>query len=136
MLEVQEERPAAATATATHFGKKERERARKEREEGKDGRSLGPSAGPRTGRAKSTGLAAHTHSHAHTHSPHQHLSPPIVALGSPSMHSSNPKVRNSPTANTQRWVVYEVKSTSPKSRPFCVLDYPAGCFHQTLHHLL
>ncbi|MFT7799487.1 B-cell CLL/lymphoma 9 protein [Arapaima gigas] len=100
MLEVQEERAAAA-----HFTKKER--AKKEREEAKDSRSSN-SAGPRNPRA----APAHTKA---TPSPHQHLTPPAASLGSPSMHSSNPKVRNSPSANTQ---------SSPKSKQEAMVRSP------------
>ncbi|XP_010884336.3 LOW QUALITY PROTEIN: B-cell CLL/lymphoma 9 protein [Esox lucius] len=112
MLEVQEER-----ATAGNFSRKER--ARKEREEaGPDiGRannsnpsSLAPNTapvgtGPRNPRAKARPSA----------SPHQHLNPPSVSLGSPSMHSSNPKVRNSPSANTQ---------SSPKQKQEAMVRSP------------
>ncbi len=112
MLEVQEERPAA-TATATTAatagnasGRKER--AKERQEEGQDCSSpvATPNSGPRSTRAKATPTSTHTHSHTHTHtsSPHQHSTAPAsVALGLTSMHSSNPKVRNSPSANTQRW---------------------------------
>ncbi|XP_018614836.1 B-cell CLL/lymphoma 9 protein isoform X3 [Scleropages formosus] len=101
MLELQEER-----AEAAHFPK--RERAKKDQEEAKDSRNC--SAGsrkPRTGtpHAKAT----------HTISPHQHLTPPCTSLGSPSMHSSNPKVRNSPSANTQ---------SSPKSKQEAMVRSP------------
>ncbi|KAJ8004175.1 hypothetical protein DPEC_G00156050 [Dallia pectoralis] len=116
MLEVQEER-----ATAGNFSRKER--AKKEREEaGPDiGRSnsINPSfnnsslapnpapvgTGPRNPRAKAKPSA----------SPHQHLNPPSVSLGSPSMHSSNPKVRNSPSANTQ---------SSPKQKQEAMVRSP------------
>lgn len=116
MLEVQEERPTAAatvTASATTAatgtagnasGRKER--AKERQEEGRDCSSpvATPNAGPRSARAKTTPSTTHTHSHRHTPSPHQHsTSPASVAPGLTSMHSSNPKVRNSPSANTQRW---------------------------------
>ena len=96
MLEVQEERPAAAGAAATHFNKKER--GKKEREDAKDGRggpggAGGPGAGPRNVRAKAP--------LSHAGSPHQLITPPCsVVLGAPSMHAS--RLKNSPTANTQR----------------------------------
>ncbi|PWA31234.1 hypothetical protein CCH79_00002683 [Gambusia affinis] len=95
MLEVQEERPAAAGTAATHFTKKER--AKKEREEAKDGRGnlsniTNPVSGSRNVRAK----AALTH----TGSPHQLITPPCsVVLGAPSMHSN--RLKNSPSTNTQ-----------------------------------
>ena len=98
MLEVQEERPAAAGTAATHFNKKER--GKKEREEAKDGRgnlsNIGnPVPGSRNVRAKAP--------LAHTGSPHQLITPPCsVVLGAPSMHSN--RLKNSPSTNTQRWV--------------------------------
>ncbi|KAK1902540.1 B-cell CLL/lymphoma 9 protein [Dissostichus eleginoides] len=95
MLEVQEERPAAAGTAATHFNKKER--GKKEREEAKDGRgnlsNIGnPAPGSRNVRAKAP--------LAHTGSPHQLITPPCsVVLGAPSMHSN--RLKNSPSTNTQ-----------------------------------
>ncbi|KAJ4932916.1 hypothetical protein JOQ06_029754 [Pogonophryne albipinna] len=95
MLEVQEERPAAAGTAATHFNKKER--GKKEREEAKDGRgnlsNIGnPVPGSRNVRAKAP--------LAHTGSPHQLITPPCsVVLGAPSMHSN--RLKNSPSTNTQ-----------------------------------
>lgn len=96
MLEVQEERPAAAGTAATHFSKKER--GKKEREEAKDGRgnlsNIGnPVAGSRNVRSKAP--------LTHTGSPHQLITPPCsVVLGAPSMHSN--RLKNSPSTNTQR----------------------------------
>jgi len=98
MLEVQEERPAAAGTAATHFNKKER--GKKEREEAKDARgnlsNIGnPVPGSRNVRAKAP--------LTHAGSPHQLITPPCsVVLGAPSMHSN--RLKNSPSANTQRWV--------------------------------
>ncbi|KAG7463370.1 hypothetical protein MATL_G00175840 [Megalops atlanticus] len=88
MQEVQEER------AATYFSK--RERAKKER----------PS---------SSTCAKATRTPTPTPSPHQHLTPPSASLGSPSMHSSNPKVRNSPSASTQ---------SSPKSKQEAMVRSP------------
>ncbi|XP_036396473.1 LOW QUALITY PROTEIN: B-cell CLL/lymphoma 9 protein-like [Megalops cyprinoides] len=111
MLEVQEER-------AAHFSKKER--AKKEREEPKDGRPASSSSSSGSS-SSSTGLRSSRSGQAHakatpTPSPHQHLTPPTAAsLGSPSMHSSNPKVRNSPSANTQ---------SSPKSKQEAMVRSP------------
>ncbi|XP_048834647.1 B-cell CLL/lymphoma 9 protein isoform X3 [Brienomyrus brachyistius] len=63
-----------------------------------------------------TPVQAHAHTKATpTASPHQHLTPPSASLGSPSMHSSNPKVRNSPSANTQ---------SSPKSKQEAMVRSP------------
>lgn len=96
MLEVQEERPAAAGTAATHFGKKER--GKKERDEAKDGRgnlsSIGnPAPGSRNVRAKAP--------LPHTGSPLQLITSPCsVVLGAPSMHSN--RLKNSPSTNTQR----------------------------------
>lgn len=96
MLEVQEERPAAAGTAATHFNKKER--GKKEREETKDSRgnlsNIGnPVPGSRNVRAKAP--------LSHTGSPHQLITPPCsVVLGAPSMHSN--RLKNSPSTNTQR----------------------------------
>ncbi|XP_046902366.1 B-cell CLL/lymphoma 9 protein isoform X1 [Hypomesus transpacificus] len=97
MLEVQEERAAAAGPAATHFNKKER--GKKEREDAKDGRgNLGnignavPGSGSRNVRAKAP--------LAHTGSSHQLITPPCsVVLGAPSMHAN--RLKNSPSANTQ-----------------------------------
>ncbi|XP_034741130.1 B-cell CLL/lymphoma 9 protein isoform X2 [Etheostoma cragini] len=95
MLEVQEERPAAAGTAATHFSKKVR--GKKEREEAKDGRgnlaNIGnPVPGSRNVRTK----AALTH----TGNPHQLITSPCsVVLGAPSMHSN--RLKNSPSTNTQ-----------------------------------
>ncbi|MEQ2183732.1 hypothetical protein GOODEAATRI_001028 [Goodea atripinnis] len=95
MLEVQEERPAAAGTAATHFSKKER--GKKEREEAKDGRGnlsniTNPVSGSRNVRAKAP--------LTHTGSPHQLITPPCsVVLGAPSMHSN--RLKNSPSTNTQ-----------------------------------
>ncbi|XP_042573365.1 B-cell CLL/lymphoma 9-like protein isoform X1 [Cyprinus carpio] len=125
MLEVQEERPAAATATATTAatgttgnasGRKER--AKERQEEGQDCSSpvATPNTGPRSTRAKATPTTTHTHTHTYTPSPHQHSTAPAsVALGLTSMHSSNPKVRNSPSANTQ---------SSPKSKQEAMVRSP------------
>ena len=96
MLEVQEERAAAAGPAATHFNKKER--GKKERDEAKDGRgNLGnignavPGSGSRNVRAKAP--------LAHTGSSHQLITPPCsVVLGAPSMHAN--RLKNSPSANT------------------------------------
>ncbi|XP_064183720.1 B-cell CLL/lymphoma 9 protein isoform X2 [Anguilla rostrata] len=124
MLELHDDRAAAAAAAAAaHFGKKER--PKKEREEAKDGRpssttssssssssSASVSAVPRSTRAKAAPTATPTATP--TPSPHQHLTPPSASLGSPSMHSSNPKVRNSPSANTQ----------SPKSKQEAMVRSP------------
>ncbi|XP_024265014.1 B-cell CLL/lymphoma 9 protein [Oncorhynchus tshawytscha] len=105
MLEVQEERPAAAGGTAaTHFSKKER--GKKEREEAKDGRgnlgNIGNSALGSGGRGNGRGKAPHTH----TGSPHQLITPPCsVVLGAPSIHHN--RLKNSPSTNTQ----------SPKPKP-------------------
>ncbi|KAL1281911.1 hypothetical protein QQF64_000714 [Cirrhinus molitorella] len=130
MLEVQEERPAAAaaataTATTTATGTTgnasgRKERAKERQEEGQDCSSpvATPNTGPRSTRAKATPTTTHTHSHTHTHtpSPHQHSTAPAsVALGLTSMHSSNPKVRNSPSANTQ---------SSPKSKQEAMVRSP------------
>lgn len=115
MLEVQEERAGAAAATVgtgTASGTAPGATARKERakdrqEEGQDcsGPAAATNAGSRSARAKAAPAAhSHTHTHSHTPSPHQHTTASAsVALGLSSMHSSNPKVRNSPSANTQRW---------------------------------
>ncbi|XP_028835121.1 B-cell CLL/lymphoma 9 protein isoform X2 [Denticeps clupeoides] len=114
MLESQEERTessgtgalGAGTATTGAFGRKERAR---EREEGHDSRS--------SPAARSTRAKAAVSSHAHTHttpSPHQHSNTPPVSLGLSSMHSSNPKVRNSPSTNTQ----------SPKSKQEAMVRSP------------
>ncbi|KAL4657002.1 B-cell CLL/lymphoma 9 protein-like isoform X1 [Arapaima gigas] len=101
MLELQDERAAAA-----HFPK--RERAKKEREEAKDSRNY--STGPRKSRAGATHAKA-----TPTLSSHQHLTLPCTSLGSPSMHSSNPKVRNSPSTNSQ---------SSPKSKQEAMVRSP------------
>ncbi|XP_041115309.1 B-cell CLL/lymphoma 9 protein-like isoform X1 [Polyodon spathula] len=93
MLEVQEERSA-------HFNKK------KEHDEAKDGRE----------RRSVSQRNPRTVQKAHA-SPHQHLSHSSVSSGSPSMHSSNPKVRNSPSANTQ-------SSSSPKSKQEAMVRSP------------
>ncbi|KAJ8389739.1 hypothetical protein AAFF_G00114450 [Aldrovandia affinis] len=98
MLEVPEER-AAAAAVPAHFSRKER--AKKEREEAQASSS----------HAKAPPTATATA----TPSPHQHPTPPSVSLGSPSMHSSNPKVRNSPSANSQ---------SSPKSKQEAMVRSP------------
>uniref|UniRef100_A0AAV2JXP0 B-cell lymphoma 9 beta-catenin binding domain-containing protein n=1 Tax=Knipowitschia caucasica TaxID=637954 RepID=A0AAV2JXP0_KNICA len=94
MLEVQEERPAAAGSAATHFNKKER--GKKDREDAKDRNlsNLGnPVQGSRNARAKGTLTA-------HSGSPHQLITSPCsVVLGAPSMHSN--RLKNSPSTNTQ-----------------------------------
>ncbi|TRY68069.1 hypothetical protein DNTS_034797 [Danionella cerebrum] len=120
MLEVQEERPAAATgSTGNASGRKDR--AKERQEEGQDSSSPVSTpnpTGPRSTRAKATpsGAHSHTHAHGHTPSPHQHsTAPAAVALGLTSMHSSNPKVRNSPSANTQ---------SSPKSKQEAMVRSP------------
>ncbi|CAN9497671.1 unnamed protein product [Ophioblennius macclurei] len=95
MLEVQEERPAAAGTAATHFSKKER--GKKERDETKDGRGnlsniVNPVPGSRNVRTKPP--------LTHTGSPHQLITSPCsVVLGAPSMHSN--RLKNSPSTNTQ-----------------------------------
>ncbi|KAJ8350177.1 hypothetical protein SKAU_G00253070 [Synaphobranchus kaupii] len=89
MLEVQEER----AAVAAHFSRKER--AKSEREDAPADRSSRTKALP-------------------TATP-SHLTPPSASLGSPSMHSSNPKVRNSPSENTQ---------SSPKSKQEAMVRSP------------
>ncbi|XP_029567763.1 B-cell CLL/lymphoma 9 protein [Salmo trutta] len=112
MLEVQEERPAAAGGTAaTHFSKKER--GKKEREEAKDGRgnlgNIGNSAPGSGGRGNGRGKAPHTH----TGSPHQLITPPCsVVLGAPSIHHN--RLKNSPSTNTQ----------SPKPKPEVMVRSP------------
>ena len=99
MLEVQEERPAAAGTAATHFNKKER--GKKERDEAKDGRAnLGNIGNPVSG-AGSRNVRGAKAPLAHTGSPHQLITPPCsVVLGAPSMHST--RLKNSPSTNTQR----------------------------------
>ncbi|KAJ8255543.1 hypothetical protein COCON_G00194070 [Conger conger] len=96
MLEVQEER----AAVAPHFGRKERPKseganAQSERRDGPADR------GPR---AKAPPAAAPAHP-----------APPSAASGSPSMHSGNPKVRNSPSENSQ---------SSPKSKQEAMVRSP------------
>ncbi len=59
-----------------------------------------PHTGPRSTRAKATPTSTHTHSHTHT--PHLQSPPALYCsclcrTGLTSMHSSNPKVRNSPS---------------------------------------
>ncbi|KAJ8246672.1 hypothetical protein GJAV_G00254120 [Gymnothorax javanicus] len=105
MLELHEDR---AAGVAARYGKKER--PRKEREEGKDGPPAGSSSAPRNTRAKATPPTA-TPTATPTPSPQQHL----TSLGSPSMHSSNAKVRSSPSANAQ---------SSPKSKQEAMVRSP------------
>lgn len=94
MLELQEGR--------THFNK--RERNKKEKDEQKDNTD------------KSTSQKTHLKSP----SPPKNLASPTasvtVSSGSLSMHSSNPKVRNSPSGNTQ---------SSPKSKPEVMVHPPS-----------
>ncbi|KAM9454430.1 B-cell CLL/lymphoma 9 protein isoform 1-T3 [Clarias gariepinus] len=127
MLEVQEERAGAAAAaagTGTASGTAPGATARKERakdrqEEGQDcsGPAAAANAGSRSARSKATPAThSHTHTHSHTPSPHQHTTASAsIALGLSSMHSSNPKVRNSPSANTQ---------SSPKSKQEAMVRSP------------
>ncbi|XP_040278954.1 B-cell CLL/lymphoma 9 protein isoform X2 [Bufo bufo] len=94
MLELQEGR--------THFNK--RERNKKEKDEQKDNTD------------KSTSQKAHLK----PPSPPKNLASPTASVtassGSLSMHSSNPKVRNSPSGNTQ---------SSPKSKPEVMVHPPS-----------
>ncbi|XP_072254438.1 B-cell CLL/lymphoma 9 protein isoform X2 [Pyxicephalus adspersus] len=96
MLELQEGR--------AHFNK--RERNKKEKDEQKDNTD------------KSTSQK-NIRSHLKTPSPPKNLASPTasvtVSSGSLSMHSSNPKVRNSPSGNTQ---------SSPKSKPEVMVHPP------------
>ncbi|KAM5179752.1 B-cell CLL/lymphoma 9 protein isoform 2-T3 [Mantella aurantiaca] len=96
MLELQEGR--------AHFNK--RERNKKEKDEQKDNTD------------KSTSQK-NLRSHLKTPSPPKNLASPTasvtVSSGSLSMHSSNPKVRNSPSGNTQ---------SSPKSKPEVMVHPP------------
>ncbi|XP_072300626.1 B-cell CLL/lymphoma 9 protein [Eucyclogobius newberryi] len=94
MLEVQEERPAAAGSAATHFNKKER--GKKDREDAKD-RNLSNLGNPVQGSRNARAKAPLT---AHSGSPNQLITPPCsVVLGAPSMHST--RLKNSPSTNTQ-----------------------------------
>ncbi|KAM4796350.1 B-cell CLL/lymphoma 9 protein isoform 2-T3 [Rhinophrynus dorsalis] len=97
MLELQEGR--------AHFNK--RERNKKEKDEQKDNTD------------KSTSQKA-LRTHLKTPSPPKNLASPTasvtVSSGSLSMHSSNPKLRNSPSGNTQ---------SSPKSKPEVMVHPPS-----------
>ncbi|KAM4699984.1 B-cell CLL/lymphoma 9 protein isoform 2-T4 [Discoglossus pictus] len=97
MLELQEGR--------AHFNK--RERNKKEKDEQKDNTD------------KSTSQKA-LRTHLKTPSPPKNLASPTasvtVSSGNLSMHSSNPKVRNSPSGNTQ---------SSPKSKPEVMVHPPS-----------
>ncbi|XP_064167787.1 B-cell CLL/lymphoma 9 protein-like [Anguilla rostrata] len=87
MLEVQEER----AAVAAHFTRKERTKSE-------------DAPADRSSRTRAPPTA-----------PPSHLTPPSASLGSPSMHSSNPKVRNSPSENSQ---------SSPKSKQEAMVRSP------------
>ncbi|MEE6509363.1 hypothetical protein FKM82_025766 [Ascaphus truei] len=97
MLELQEGR--------AHFNK--RERNKKDKDEQKDNVDKSTSQKP-------------LRAHLKTPSPPKNLASPTasatVSSGSLSMHSSNPKVRNSPSGNTQ---------SSPKSKPEVMVHTPS-----------
>ncbi|XP_031414186.1 B-cell CLL/lymphoma 9 protein-like isoform X2 [Clupea harengus] len=110
MLEVAEDRSTGAP------GRTERARERAREDQGCD-------VPPRSTRAKATAATApgaHTHTPPHplshtTPSPQQHPAPPSAgSVGLSSMHPSNAKVRNSPSAHTQ----------SPKSKQEAMVRSP------------